>query len=249
MAEEKTTRRRRKKKSTDTSSKKGSGKKKRTRTKDVVIDFDGVDPDGVVVPEGTYILVVDEATTEKGPKAKYTKWKFKTEDDEKVCNNKSVYENTSHSPDALFKLRGLLECLGVEVPDGPMALKYDDYVGLKCLGTIAHRIYEGKKQMQITGIEPLSEMGDEDDDEDEGEEDPEVVDDDTTEDDEGEDPDDDDAEGITASEIEGMNEEELTEALSDYGLKISGRIKNLKKKKAAAIAAFEEADLLDEKLH
>ena len=36
----------------------------------------------------------------------------------------------------LWNLRDLLEALGIEIPDGPMDLKLNEYVGLKVVGDI-----------------------------------------------------------------------------------------------------------------
>jgi transcription antitermination factor NusG len=109
------------------------------------VDFEGVESGGGgAVPEGNYLVEVDEVTkeTSENSGADYLAFIFKVKDG--GFKGKKLFHNCSLQPQALFNLRGVLEALGFEVPDGPMDLDITDLVGETCgVATIIEK-YEGK---------------------------------------------------------------------------------------------------------
>ena len=116
------------------------------------VDFTGVNSnDGkFYVSPGTYNVKI--VSVEKGQKEgssyPYLKWTFNLLDNDDL--NLSVI--TSLSPKALFKLKELLEAVGVAVPEGSLKISPNDYIGKICTADIADRSYEGKVYSNITKL-------------------------------------------------------------------------------------------------
>jgi hypothetical protein len=131
----------------------------------ISVDFKGVET-RIRVDEGEHQMAVAEVTREKGDKADYLSWKFKvTEGD---CEGGVVYTNTSLSKQSLWNLKGLLEALGVEVPDDEMDLDLSEYVDLEMIGVVAMEDYEGKPRPKLVDYAPLKKSKKKDKDEDKG---------------------------------------------------------------------------------
>lgn len=111
------------------------------------VDLSGVEG-RINFTEGDHLLEVEEVTVEGGPKGDYFNWKFKAAEDDE-SEGAIVYNNTSLSEASLWNLRTLLEALGVEIPDGPMDLDFDELVGLQVMGSIELETYEGKKRPRL----------------------------------------------------------------------------------------------------
>lgn len=96
------------------------------------------------IEEGDYLLTVDEVEqkTSDNSGADYLSISFKVAEGQ--FKGKKVYHNCSLQPQALFNLRGLLEALGFEVPQGRMDLDPADMIGETCGASIAHETYQGK---------------------------------------------------------------------------------------------------------
>lgn len=123
---------------------------------------------GGVIPEGEYIVTVDEVSVEESQQGnQYLKWVFKVIDGPQ--KNSKIYHNTSLLPQSLFNLKNLLIALGVPVPDKAFQLNLDECEGCNCGVTVTHETYDGKKRSRVTDVFPLdaADMGS---DEDEGEE-------------------------------------------------------------------------------
>lgn len=120
---------------------------KKTKRRTVSVDMTGVEAGGKAVPDGVYAVEVAEVTQEEGDKADYLKWKFRITDGS--CKGAVVYDNTSLSPAALWRLKGLLECLGVDVPDSSMELDLDEYVGMEMTITVANEEFQGKDRPKV----------------------------------------------------------------------------------------------------
>ena len=114
----------------------------------VEVDFSGVESGGKAVPDGTYRVEVVEITEEESSEGHaYLKWKFRVvEGDSKGA---ILYENTSLQPQALWKLKGLLEVLGEEVPDSVMKLDLADYVDGQLTVEVVNETYEGKDRPRV----------------------------------------------------------------------------------------------------
>lgn len=146
---------------------------RKSRESSVNIDLSGVEVSKRVIPEGTYLVVVNEAKMGKSKEDK-PKVAFEFEVSEGPNKGFKLFENCSLQPQALFKLKSLLMALEVDIPDGAFDLNLKDLIGLTCEVEVGHEVYEGKKRARILEfINPNeSDEDDEDeDDEDEGSED------------------------------------------------------------------------------
>ena len=109
---------------------------------------------GGVIPEGDYIVTVDEVSVEESQQGnQYLKWVFKVIDDPQ--KNSKIYHNTSLLPQSLFNLKNLLIALGVPVPDKAFQLNLDECEGCNCGVTVTHETYDGKKRSRVTDVFPL----------------------------------------------------------------------------------------------
>lgn len=109
---------------------------------------------GGVIPEGEYIVTVDEVSVEESQQGnQYLKWVFKVIDGPQ--KNSKIYHNTSLLPQSLFNLKNLLIALGVPVPDKAFQLNLDECEGCNCGVTVTHETYDGKKRSRITDVFPL----------------------------------------------------------------------------------------------
>lgn len=117
------------------------------------LDFEGVEG-RVLLPEGDYLVHLDEASKEEGNEHDYIAWKFEVK--EGKFEGKAAYTNTSLAPQALWNLRNLLEAAGVEVPNGPLKLDLDDVseLGENFYITIVHEDYEDKPRMRVVEYYP-----------------------------------------------------------------------------------------------
>lgn len=123
---------------------------------------------GGVIPEGEYIVTVDEVSVEESQQGnQYLKWVFKVIDGPQ--KNSKIYHNTSLLPQSLFNLKNLLIALGVPVPDKAFQLNLDECEGCNCGVTVTHETYDGKKRPRVTDVFPLD-ASDVEDAEDDGEE-------------------------------------------------------------------------------
>lgn len=109
---------------------------------------------GGVIPEGEYIVTVDEVSVEESKQGnQYLKWVFKVIDGPQ--KNSKIYHNTSLLPQALFNLKNLLIALGVPVPDKAFQLNLDECEGCNCGVTVTHETYDGKERSRVTDVFPL----------------------------------------------------------------------------------------------
>jgi len=140
---------------------------------------------------------------------------------------------TSLVPAALFKLRNLLEAMGLEVSQSVMDLDLDELDGMEFGASVTMEVYNGDKRPVITDTFPVDELGDsEDDDEDEEPEDEEE----TEEEEPEEDPEDEDEE----DEEEPEEEEEPEPAPKKKGKKKAAPAKKKGKIKKGSTVTFED---------
>ena len=114
---------------------------------DATVDFTGVETGGRSVPDGQYLLeVVSVEEKESSEGNAYLAWKWKVA--EGPLKGATIYDNTSLKPTALWRLKGLLECMGFEV-DGKFALNFREYVGKQVMANVANEVYQGKSKPRI----------------------------------------------------------------------------------------------------
>lgn len=86
----------------------------------------------------------------------------------------NIFDHLVMTPNALWKVKSLLEAAGVEVPDDEMTISEDDLTDLEMDIEITNEDYEGQDRPKITGFAPAGthtgEEDEEDDDEDEEDE-------------------------------------------------------------------------------
>ena len=120
----------------------------------VKVDFTGVETGGFEVPDGPYVLAVQVVTQKKSQESgnPYLAWEFKV--DEGKYKGRKIWDNTSLQPQALWKLRSMLECMGMDIEDGEFELDLSDFEGMKVGAEIANEKYQGKDKPRVVGYMP-----------------------------------------------------------------------------------------------
>jgi len=146
----------------------------------LIVDFRGVDSGGGGndrVPEGDYHAVVDEVKvgTAKSSGNTMLVWTFKINQGKQ--KGKKLKDYTSLNAEALWKLKGLLESLGVKVPDSRTDLQptLRKLLGKECGITVSDEEWtrdDGKSRMtsKITDYMDLDVLDEDTDEEEEDEE-------------------------------------------------------------------------------
>lgn len=122
----------------------------RPNSRAVKVNFDGVETRGIV-EEGLTRLQVEEAEIKEGKKAPYVSWKFKTRE------GGVVYDNTSMSPKALWRLKAVLEALGETNLGGNFNFTPRRYLRKWLTAEIGHETYNGRPKPVITSYIPPEE--------------------------------------------------------------------------------------------
>lgn len=142
-------------------------KKKGSKRRVVTIDFEGVESGGKIVPDGTYNAVIN-SIEQKESSNDNDMWVVKW----KLLSGKGkgglVWDNLSLTPQALWRVKGLLEALEIEVPDSSMDIDLAELEGQECSIQVTNETYEGKDRPRVTGYGSAGE-GEEDDDADKDE--------------------------------------------------------------------------------
>lgn len=144
-------------------------KKKGTkRRRSITVDMEGVESGGKIVPDGTYNAKVEEIEEKESSNENdmlVVKWR--------ILSGKGkgglVWDNISLTPQALWRLKGLLEALEIEVPDGSMDLDIDELIGQEASIQITNEKYEGKDRPRVTGYGSAGEGEEEEEEEEEDE--------------------------------------------------------------------------------
>lgn len=103
---------------------------------------------------GSYMVKIESVGKDikEGGEYPYLKWEFS------VSNKDDMTLNviTSLSPKALFKLKELMEAVGVVVPEGAMTVNPTDYIGRVCMADVEDKTYNGKVYSNITKLKPCA---------------------------------------------------------------------------------------------
>ena len=129
----------------------------------VKVEMTGVESGGVLIPEGDYIVSVDEITQEEGASSGKPYLKFVLVVSEGDKKGSKLYHKTSLQPQALFNLKNTLIALGQPVPNKAMNIDLDSLEGESMMVSVGHEVYEGKKRSQVTDVFPLDGGSEEDD--------------------------------------------------------------------------------------
>ena len=118
------------------------------RKTDLNIDFSGVESKSFTVPDDNYLLeVVSVEEKESGEGNPYLAWKWKIVDG--THKGATIYDNTSLKSTALWRLKGLLECLGIKA-DGRLSLNLAELKGKRAWTSTTTEIYQGKAKSRIS---------------------------------------------------------------------------------------------------
>lgn len=138
-------------------------------TKNVNVDLSGVESSRKAIPEGQYVVSVNDASIENSSKGNdYIKFEFEVI--EGGHKGAKLYHNCSLQPQALFNLKNVLEALGFSIPKKAFDLDLGDLLGMECEVEVGHETYEGKKRARILEFINPSESDEEDDEDEEDEE-------------------------------------------------------------------------------
>ena len=134
--------------------------RKASKKAGISVDFSDTESQASL-PEGDFLFEVDEVEqkTSENSGNDYLSITFKVAEGE--FKGKKVWHNCSLQPQALFNLRGVLEALGFEVPQGVMELDPADMIGESCGGTVQLEVYEGKKRPRIVEFFSADELSEE----------------------------------------------------------------------------------------
>lgn len=102
------------------------------------------------LPSGVYAVRITKVEEKQKPGGEYPylNWEMTVIDGEFA--DRKLWECTSFAPKALFKLKGLLECLdGVELDSAELDFEPQDYVGRELLVEVVVGQYNGKPTNSI----------------------------------------------------------------------------------------------------
>lgn len=129
---------------------------RKSKKNTVSVDFDGVEAGGFsIIPDGHYpmhpIKITEEESQEGNP---YLAWTWKVKGGQ--YDGAKAPDNTSLQPQALWRLRMILEALGQDVPDGVMDIDLDEIIGEEnlCMIEIVNEEYEGRDKPRPVGFSP-----------------------------------------------------------------------------------------------
>jgi hypothetical protein len=109
------------------------------------------------IPVGTYQVLVTNAEAKEGKEFPYVSWEMSVEGGE--FEGRKLWNNTSTSPKALFKLKEALIALGADPATLGGAVSFDpqDYVGASCMVVVdvQPRTDNGESRNVITKMLPL----------------------------------------------------------------------------------------------
>ena len=136
------------------SKKKGRSRKKKNT---VSVDFEGVESGGgKPVPDGNYTAAMHSVEEKEGETSgePYLSCRWKIVGGK--ADGATVFDNISLQPQSLWRFRTILECLGLEVEEGPMDIDIDELVGEECGVEVTNEEWEGKDKPRITGFMDLA---------------------------------------------------------------------------------------------
>ena len=138
--------------------------------KGVVIDFTGVESGGAKVPADDYAFKVAKCVMGESKSSGNPMVVFTFEITQGKYKGKKLIERATLTKESLWKLKNILEALGIEV-SGRSRINPESYVGEECGGTVADDEYNNKTVSRIVDFFPLEDLNGDDEDDDEDEED------------------------------------------------------------------------------
>jgi hypothetical protein len=99
-----------------------------------------------------YRIKCEECTIEDGQKAPYFKLVLKGTGEH---SKSTMYHNASTSDESLWRLRPLLEAFDIDIPDGPMDISPDDFVGKEAMCSTFKDTYAGGSSIKPDEFWPV----------------------------------------------------------------------------------------------
>jgi hypothetical protein len=134
---------------------------KKGKKRTITVDMEGVEAGGQIVDDGTYPAViheVEEKESSSGNPMLVVKWKITG----KKSKGALLWDNVSLTPQALWRLKGLLESLGEDVPDSSLDLDLDDLIGKEAQIAVENETFEGKQRPRVVGYASTDDKGSDD---------------------------------------------------------------------------------------
>ena len=117
----------------------------------ISVDFTGVESGGRAIPDDDYLLeVVSCEEKESGDGNPYLAWKWKVV--EGSVKGATLYDNTSLQPQALWRLKMAMECMGMDVNSGKMSISPESFKGKRAFCSVGNEKYQGKDKPRITAF-------------------------------------------------------------------------------------------------
>jgi hypothetical protein len=136
------------------------------------LDFTGVKSGGATIPDGRYKAKIISAELKEGKESgepyRDVTWEITSD----KCNGREVkFDNFSLQPQALWKVKGLLEAMEVEVPEGEHDVDWDEFISdeTECILELVGEKRDGRTFARPVGYAPLSDGGTVDDEEEDDE--------------------------------------------------------------------------------
>lgn len=148
-------------------------KKNRKRGKGTSVDFGGVESGGMAVPDGNYLAYPESVELTEAESSGNEMFKFKWKITGPKCKGAVVWDNAVLVPQSLWRLKTILELMGLDVPDGEMEIDPADLEGEDhtLMLEITNEKYKGKDQPRITSFGDPSALQEDDDDDDDNDDD------------------------------------------------------------------------------
>lgn len=136
----------------------------------ISVDFTGIKAGGGTIPDGRYAAKIIAIEQKEGKESGEPYVALTWEVTSKKCNGREVrFDIYSLQPQALWRLKGLLEALEVEVPDDEMEVDFDEIISdeTECIIEVTGETSPdgSKKYARVTGHAPLSDGNTVDDEE------------------------------------------------------------------------------------
>lgn len=118
------------------------------KPKKISVDFTGVEGGGRPVPDGEYLLrmsSVEETTSLNDNPMLKCKWMVAEGELEGAG---PIYDNVSLTPQALWRFKGLLECIGIQA-NGKTEIDVSELKGCLVVCEVENETYQGKERPKI----------------------------------------------------------------------------------------------------
>lgn len=134
----------------------------------ITINFSEIEGSFEPLPEGEYECVVERVEVRESQSSEhdYLNWELKVLDEE--YEDRRLWQITSLSPRALFRLKDVLVALDVIDPDDELDIEWEEDVditpkegplvtepdleGLACVAVVTNEVYEGRERNRVSDL-------------------------------------------------------------------------------------------------